>query len=136
MKLTRKQLIKYCLSSVVVRKELFKPFHSYGGYQGIASKFELPSSCMQDVCFVVKIQCTNQRPEKYISSLISLQWDFNLLVCLQKFSFAFHKSLHKSLQLLLKFSRKSYQCVGEVCIFDNPLLYTEFVAYLGKKNPN
>ena len=23
--------------------------------------------------------------------------------------------------------------VGEVCIFDNPLFYTEFVAYLDKK---
>ena len=80
---------------------------------------------------------TNQRPEKYISNLISLQWDFNLLVCLQNFSFAFHKSLHKSLQLLLlKFTRKSCQCVGEVCIFDNPLFYTEFVPYLDKKIQN
>ena len=61
---------------------------------------------------------TNQRPEKYISSLISLQWDFNLLVCLQKFSFAIHKSLQL---LLLKFRRKSCQCVADACIFDNPL---------------
>ena len=28
--------------------------------------------------------------EKYISTLISLQWDFNLLVCLHNFSFTFH----------------------------------------------
>ena len=40
----------------------------------------------------------------------------------------------KTLQLLLlKFRRKSSQCVGEMCIFDNPLFYTEFVAYFDKK---
>ena len=31
------------------------------------------------------------------------------------------------------FKGKSLQCVGEMCIFDNPLFYTEFVAYLDKK---
>ena len=30
------------------------------------------------------------------------------------------------------FKGKSLQCVGEMCIFDNPLFYTEFVAYLDK----
>jgi len=67
MKLTRKPLTILLLGSVVVRKEIFKPFHSYRGYHGIASKFELSSLCMLDV---VKIQCTKQRLEKFISSLI------------------------------------------------------------------
>ena len=40
----------------------------------------------------------------------------------------------KSLQLLLlKFRRKSCQFVGEMCIFDNPLFYAEFVAYFDQK---
>ena len=40
----------------------------------------------------------------------------------------------KSLELhLLEFGRKNYQGVGETCIFDNPLLHTEFVAYFEKK---
>ena len=34
------------------------------------------------------------------------------------------------------FKGKSLQCVGEMCIFDNPLFYTEFVAYLDKKYYN
>ena len=112
MKLNRKPLIKYC--------SVWSQF-ALGTVQTVPFLRGF-SLCMQDVCFVVKIQYTKKCPEKYFSSLISLQWVFNVLVCLQKFSFTFHKSLHKSLQLLLlKFRRKSCQCVADACIFDNPL---------------